>query len=105
MGRQTGKHIAFGWYGGKYSHLDRILIQVRDEQQQRMETLLAGIRTVEGAIPLSAEGIVTLVEQHLRLPAYQQLLLSQPDSAVGQPLKEAWLALRQAAEARPDVTD
>lgn len=25
MGKQTGKHIAFGWYGGKYSHLDWLL--------------------------------------------------------------------------------
>ncbi len=34
------------------------------------------------------------------LEAYQTLLLAQPDSAVGQPLKETWLALRQAAEVR-----
>lgn len=25
MGRQAGRHIAFGWYGGKYSHLDWLL--------------------------------------------------------------------------------
>lgn len=25
LGKQTGKHIAFGWYGGKYSHLDWLL--------------------------------------------------------------------------------
>jgi hypothetical protein len=34
------------------------------------------------------------------LETYQVLLLNQPDSAVGQPLKETWLALRHAAEAR-----
>jgi hypothetical protein len=33
------------------------------------------------------------------LDAYQTLLLAEPDSAVSQPLKEAFLALRQAAEA------
>jgi hypothetical protein len=33
------------------------------------------------------------------LNAYQELLLAEPDSAVGQPLKEAFLSLRQAAEA------
>lgn len=33
------------------------------------------------------------------LDAYQNLVLSEPDSAVSQPLKEAFLALRQAAEA------
>ena len=32
------------------------------------------------------------------LNAYQTLVLAEPDSAVGQPLKEAFLALRQAAE-------
>ena len=25
LGKQSGKHIAFGWYGGKYSHLDWLL--------------------------------------------------------------------------------
>src|SRR3990172_3582174 len=33
------------------------------------------------------------------LDAYQALVLAEPDSAVSQPLKEAFLALRQAAEA------
>jgi hypothetical protein len=32
------------------------------------------------------------------LDTYQTLVLSEPDSAVSQALKEAWLALRQAAE-------
>lgn len=32
------------------------------------------------------------------LDAYQELVLSEPDSAVSQPLKEAFLTLRQAAE-------
>jgi hypothetical protein len=32
------------------------------------------------------------------IEAYQQLVLEEPDSAVSQPLKEAFLALRQAAE-------
>jgi DNA adenine methylase len=43
----------------------RWLLVVRDEQRQRMETLLAGLQTVEGAMPLSSEAIVRLVEQHL----------------------------------------
>lgn len=29
---------------------------------------------------------------------YQQIVLSEPDSAVSQPLKELWLSLRSAAE-------
>ena len=51
----------------------RLLVVLRQEQRQRMDALLAGIRTVEGAVPLSAEGIVTLVEQHLRLPGTSRL--------------------------------
>jgi hypothetical protein len=32
------------------------------------------------------------------LENYQQLVLTEPESAVSQPLKEAFLALRQVAE-------
>ena len=38
------------------------------------------------------------------LEAYQELLLNEPDSAVSQPLKESFLALRQAAESDLDTT-
>jgi DNA adenine methylase len=34
------------------------------------------------------------------LETYQQLVLSEPESAVSQPLKEVFLALRRAAESR-----
>jgi len=36
------------------------------------------------------------------LEMYQSLVLAEPDSAVNQPLKEAFLALRQAAESDPN---
>ncbi|MEH2008009.1 hypothetical protein [Nostoc sp.] len=36
------------------------------------------------------------------LEAYQQLVLDESDSAVSQPLKEAFLALRQAAESNKE---
>jgi hypothetical protein len=32
------------------------------------------------------------------LETYQQLILTEPESAISQPLKEAFLALRQVAE-------
>lgn len=51
----------------------RWLVLVRDEKRQRMDSLLAGLRASDGALPLSAEGIVTLVEQHLRLPNTSRL--------------------------------
>jgi SacI restriction endonuclease len=43
----------------------RILLVVKNENQQRMETLLAGIKPMDGAIPLSAESIVSIVQSHL----------------------------------------
>lgn len=43
----------------------RLLIIVRDEQRQRMETLLAALHTTAGAAPLASEAIVKLIEQHL----------------------------------------
>jgi len=43
----------------------RILIKFRDEKQQRMKTLLAGLQSGAGSLPLSSESIVTLIEQHL----------------------------------------
>ena len=43
----------------------RILLVVKNENQQRMETLLAGIKPLEGAIPLSVEDIVSLAQSHL----------------------------------------
>ena len=36
--------------------------------------------------------------QQSHLNAYQALVLHEPDSALSQTLKEAWLVLRQAAE-------
>lgn len=51
----------------------RLLLVVREENQSRMESLLAGIRTVEGAIPMSAEGIISLIEHHLHLPNASRL--------------------------------
>ena len=43
----------------------RVLLVVKHENQQRMETLLAGVKPLEGALPLSAESIVALVQSHL----------------------------------------
>lgn len=45
----------------------RVLFVVKAERQQRMASLLAGLKTntKEASIPLSAENIVTLIQQHL----------------------------------------
>lgn len=44
----------------------RNLLVFRDEREQRMRSLIAGLKTSEEAMPLSSEGIVNLIEQHMR---------------------------------------
>jgi DNA adenine methylase len=43
----------------------RLLIVERDNRQKRLETLLQGLRKDASELPLSAEDIVKLIEQHL----------------------------------------
>ncbi len=45
----------------------RILLVMRDEKDERMTTLLAGLRHSDDIMPLSSEAIVILVEQHLKV--------------------------------------
>lgn len=51
----------------------RCLIILRDEQRQRMQTLLAQLKTVKDATPLSSEAIVTLIQQHFSSPRSSRL--------------------------------
>lgn len=51
----------------------RQLLLLQQEQQGRMEQLLAELRTAAGEIPLSVEEIVSLIEQHLRSPKSSRL--------------------------------
>ena len=51
----------------------RYLLIVRDEKRQRISSLLANLRTVTGGIPLSAEAIIKLIEQHLNCPNSSRL--------------------------------
>ena len=44
----------------------RNLLVFRDEREQRMLSLIAGLKTIAGAMPLSSEGIISLIEQHMR---------------------------------------
>ncbi|MBI5301819.1 MAG: restriction endonuclease, SacI family [Chloroflexi bacterium] len=44
----------------------RLLLLMRDEKDNRMATLLAGLRHSGDITPLSTEAIVTLIEQHLK---------------------------------------
>ena len=51
----------------------RSLLSLRDENRQRLEVLLKPSRNLEGELPLSAEAILTLIEQHLQCPYTSRL--------------------------------
>ena len=58
-------------------------------------------RTIHSTKGTRSEVLWTNYNPRLRiafLDAYQSLLLAEPGSAISQPLKEAFLSLRQAAE-------
>ena len=44
----------------------RWLLIIRDENMQRVNTMLANLKSSEDTIPLSSEAIVVLIEQHLK---------------------------------------
>ncbi|SRR5579883_270928 len=51
----------------------KCLLVIRDEKLQWMETVKDRIKASEGAAPLSAEAIVTLIDQHLHCPKASRL--------------------------------
>jgi DNA adenine methylase len=51
----------------------RRLIIIRDEKLLRMNTRFVELESLKGAIPLSSEDIVTLIEQHLKSPNSSRL--------------------------------
>lgn len=75
----------------------RYLLVVRNERQQRLASLIADLKTLECAIPLSAEAIVKLIEQHLncrnssRLPV---LIVTAAYQAASKYLKQQALPLQ-----------
>ncbi|MGI8504471.1 MAG: DNA methyltransferase [Hassallia sp.] len=77
----------------------RCLIIARNEKRQRMATLLADLNKFEGAIPLSAEEIITLINQHLecrgssRLPVLLVLIVAAAYQVAEQYIGERFLPL------------
>jgi hypothetical protein len=51
----------------------RSLVVLKRERQQRLSSLLSEVRRTGGEIPLSSEDIVSLIQQHLRLPRASRL--------------------------------
>jgi len=74
----------------------RVLLLLRDEKLARMASLLGALERTEGALPLSSEAIVTLINQHLacknssRLPV---LVVAAAYEAAGTRLAESVLPL------------
>lgn len=83
----------------------RLLLLVREERKTRMSGLLAGLRQSEDVLPLSSEGTVQLIKQHLacrnasRLPV---LIVAAAYKVAGQQLGERLLPLHghNAADAQ-----
>jgi hypothetical protein len=74
----------------------RVLLLMRNEKLARMESLLNSLNHMEGALPLSSEAIVGLIQQHLscknasRLPV---LIVAAAYQAAGTSLAESLLPL------------
>lgn len=51
----------------------RVLLVKKHRYEEQMSVLMAGLKTVGEGIPLSSEGIVTLLEQHLKSPGSSRL--------------------------------
>ncbi len=80
------------------AELLRWLIIVRDEKRQRLELLLKGVQGVTvGALSLSAEEMITLVEQHLRSPN------ASAGSGGCRCLRSGWSLARGANPAAPKL--
>jgi hypothetical protein len=51
----------------------RCLLIIRNERQQRIDSLIKGLKTTKDSIPLSSEDIVILLEQHMKLTGTSRL--------------------------------
>lgn len=75
----------------------RVLMQIRDEKLERIQSLLKGLERNEDILPLSSEELVTLISQHLacknasRLPV---LVVAAAYQAAGTRLSESLLPLK-----------
>jgi hypothetical protein len=75
----------------------RWLIVDRNEKQLRLEALIQELKTTEGALPLSSEDIVNLIEKHLSLKGTSRLpvlIVASAYQSVQQYLGEKVLALQ-----------
>lgn len=79
------------------SEVVRILLVMRNEKDQRMATLLAALQHPEGAVPLSSEAIVNLLEQHLKVKNSSRLpvlVVAAAYQTIGKKIGERLLGLK-----------
>lgn len=75
----------------------RWLIIDRNEKQRRIEALIQELKTTEGALPLSSEDIVNLIEKHLSLKGTSRLpvlIVASAYQSAQEYLRERVLALQ-----------
>ncbi len=87
--------------------IDNYIFITTEEISEQIQDYAASIYEQTGGIEVVILDCIGFLRHFLHLfhrlrmqflEAYQELLLAEPESAVSQPLKEAFLALRQAAE-------
>ena len=100
-------HRAVQKFSNRTGRIDNYIFITTDVIEDAVREYAAGIYASSGGIEISILDCIGFLRHFLHLfhrlrtdflNTYQELLLAEPDSAVSQPLKEAFLVLRQAAE-------
>ncbi len=95
-------------FSGREQRIDNYIFITTDVIEEPVQEYAASIYASSGGIEVAILDCIGFLRHFLHLfhrlrtgflNAYQELVLAEPDSAVSQPLKEAFLVLRQAAEA------
>lgn len=95
-------------FSGREERIDNYIFITTDVIEDHVREYATGIYASSGGIEVSVLDCIGFLRHFLHmfhrlrtgfLNAYQEFVLAEPDSAVSQPLKEAFLVLRQAAEA------
>lgn len=95
-------------FSGRKERIDNYIFITTDVIEERVQEYAAGIYASSGGIEVAILDCIGFLRHFLHLfhrlrtaflNAYQELVVNEPDSAVSQPLKEAFLVLRRVAEA------
>lgn len=90
-----------------HGRIDNYIFITTEDSSEQVQDYAASIYERTGGVEIVILDCISFLRHFLHLfhrlrmqflEAYQSLVLSEPESAVSQPLKEAFLVLRQAAE-------